>query len=36
MNALNEQIGIEAGAHAVLASARARALLGKLLLLSRP
>ncbi len=36
MKALNEQIGIEAGAHAVLASARAHTLLGTLLLLSRP
>jgi hypothetical protein len=34
MKALNEQIGIEAGAHAVLVSARALA--GTLLLLSRP
>ena len=36
MKALNEQIRIEAGAHALTASARAHALLGKLLLLSRP
>jgi hypothetical protein len=34
MKALNEQIRIEAGAHAAIASARALA--GKLLLLSRP
>ena len=36
MKALNEQISIEAGAHAAIASARARALFGTLLLLSRP
>ena len=36
MKALNEQIEIEAGAHASIASARAHALLGTLLLLSRP